>query len=152
MELGTFMSQLWATIQSLGTLSPLLQVAAVITVLISAWKTSAFQPLWTKLGKLQAYVAPVLAILFAIVTSLASGGTLSLATVFSALVVGLTSVGFHELLEAIKSAPWIGKQWAQVITWFESLLGGTDGRPLKTKIARFVKLPAQSVTLLAQKV
>jgi hypothetical protein len=140
MDLGQFVDQLYAVLQNFGALSPLLKASAILTLLISAWKVSAFQWMWSQLGKFQSFMAPLLMTAAVIVQSLIKSGSVNWSSVGTAIVIGLTSIGFHELLCALKSFPGIGPLFVKVIDVVEAFLGGNGLNAVRIRNNSLVKL------------
>lgn len=133
MDIGTFLTKAFSVVSDFGTLSPHLKLAAVLTISISAWKVSAFQPLWKKLGSWQVIVSPALSVILGIVNALFSTGTISLNVIMNALVVGFGSVAFHEFMDALKTIPGIAPFWQNVINFISGLLGGSAQQQIDKK-------------------
>jgi hypothetical protein len=120
-------------IQSLSGLSTAGIIAASLTLLISLWKSSALQPLWAMIpASVQTWVAPLMAIVIAL------GGmpSLSWASLWVAIQAGLGSgmlaIALHDLLDTVKTMPWVSGPWVTVINFIEGFLGA----PPATKTVR----------------
>jgi hypothetical protein len=117
------------TVQSFGGLSWMLKVAAVITVLISSMKVTFLNGLvWSKLGKAQAWVAPILGLVGGLV-GLAGHGPLTLQSAFAFLSAGAGAIILHELLDTVKALPGIGPVWVGLIDAIEKATGGPAAQP-----------------------
>jgi hypothetical protein len=110
MDVGTFLNQVFSVIQDFHTLAPHMQLISILTLSISLWKVSAFRPYWEKLGWFQPFFASACSFLLAILNSL-GGQPLTFHTFMNAFMVGVGSVGFHEMLDALKLIPHLGPKW-----------------------------------------
>lgn len=140
MDLGQFIDQVYAALQNFGTLSVLLKASVILTLLISAWKVSVFQPFWNFFGNFKAFVPPTFMVGVVVVQSLISSGKVNWNTVGVAIVVGLTSAGFHDILCDLKSLPGVGPLFIKVIDLIEAFLGGSGLRAVKIRHKLLAKL------------
>lgn len=125
--ISDFLTQAIAAFASFGGLGWAAKVAAVLTLVIASMKVSILnQWVWSKLGALQPWLAPLLGALYG-VFSLASGGTLTLAGVLAYFAAGAGAVVLHELLDSLKSLSGLGATWVAIIDAIEAALGGPGG-------------------------
>lgn len=123
-EPSAFFAQVLQVIQSLGGLSMLLKVSALITLIVASMKVSFLNNLvWKKLGEAQVWVAPVLGLVAGLL-HLLGGSAFSWAMVFAYLSAGGGAVFLHEILDSIKAIPGLGAVYIKLINLVESALGG----------------------------
>ncbi len=123
-DLNQFLSDVMATMQKLGGLPWSLKVASASLILVAAFKVSVLDDLlWKKLGGLQAFAAPTLALVSGLAIMLAQG-QLTLAGAGAYLISGAGAIALHELLDAMKMIPGLGPIYVSMITLIESKLGG----------------------------
>lgn len=122
------LGQLFSTIGNLKGLKWQLALAGFVTVAVSALKVSAWRPLWDKLGWFKAFLAPILSLAVVYLTAWASGN-LGGSTAWLALTTGVGSVALHELLDAVKGIPGVGKVPLMLTDLVAMLLGGTKTLP-----------------------
>lgn len=119
MDVGTFITQAFEVVKDFRTLTPHLQMIGILTLIISAWKVSAFRPYWDKIGSAKTLVAPAAMILLSVINSL--NGPMNLHVILNAIMIGLGSVGFHELLDCLKKLPHIGPRWLVAVNVLSDL-------------------------------
>lgn len=121
-ELAEWVTQVFALFGDLkGYVAWQFKAVAVIYVLIGSIKVSVLAPLWDKLGKAKALVAPVLAMVAALFVTWGSG-PLSLPTVFIALTTGAGALALADILGAVKQAPGVNPVWLAVVGFLEKVL------------------------------
>ena len=119
-----FITQVLSVIKSMGGSSMMVKISAIIMLIIASMKVSFLnQFVWSKLGKFQIWVAPILGLLAGIL-DLAGGGTLSMPKVFAYLAAGAGAVFLHEILDLVKAIPGLGSAYVAVINLIEGALGG----------------------------
>lgn len=98
-----------------------LGLAALITALISTMKNSFLRGLlWDKVPNwLKLFMAPLLSLLAFV---LMSGQGFSAPVVLAAITTGIGSQYLHEMLDALKGAPFVGSKWQWVVDVLGSLL------------------------------
>lgn len=103
------------------TLGWQLGLAALITLLISSMKNSLLRGLiWDKVPNwLKMFVAPLLSI---IAFALMMGKGFTSATLAAALTTGVGSQYLHEMLDALKTAPFVGDKWSWLVDAIGSML------------------------------
>jgi hypothetical protein len=117
-----FFSQTLTFIKQFGGLPWVLKIAGISAILISTLKVSAIRELtWDKLGNAKVWAAPVLGLVFGI---LSLGTSLNLASALAYISAGAGAIILHELLDSIKAIPGIGSIWVSIIDVIQSLLGG----------------------------
>lgn len=109
-----FFSAILELIKSFGGMSWAVKIATVVALIISSMKVSFLRPLWEKLGKGKAVLAPLLG-LIAGVLSLSSSGQLTLSGVLAYMFVGAGALMVHELLDLLKGIPGLGALWVGLI-------------------------------------
>jgi len=125
-----FLSQVSAAVQAFGGMSTLLKIASIVGLVIASLKVSALNDMiWSKLGALQAWLAPVLGLVYGLVSMAAKGQPLTVAAVFAYLTAGAGAVVLHELLDTVKAIPGIGTVYVALINMIESALGGGSTPP-----------------------
>lgn len=129
MDVGTFVTQAFQVFQSFHELTPKIVMIGVLTLIISAWKVSVFKPYWEKLGSFKTLCAPASMFFLAVINSV--NGPLNFHIIFNALMIGFTSVGFHELLDSIKLMPHIGPRWVVMVNVISDLTHLISKQPLK---------------------
>ena len=97
------------------------KIIAGLYILIGLWKVSILKPLWDKLGKFKALVAPVLSLIVTIV--LATQGDVTFEVILIALTSGAGALALADILDFIKKLPGIGTIWVKIIEILEKLLG-----------------------------
>jgi hypothetical protein len=107
-------------IQKFGGLSWMAQVAMVLGLLLASMKVSFLRPIWDKLGDAKAWAAPLLGLLYGVV-SLKISGDLTLAGAMAYFGAGAGAIILHELLDSLKSAPGIGHIYVGIIDLIEKL-------------------------------
>lgn len=97
-----------------------LGLAALITLLISTMKNSFLRGLfWDKLPDwLKMFMAPLLSLLAFVLVL----GKFSAPVLLAALTTGVGSQYLHEMLDALKKAPFVGEKWAWLCDAIGSLL------------------------------
>lgn len=120
---GTVLQDFFGVIGNLKGMKWQMAVASIITVLISTLKVSAWRPLWDKLGWFKGFLAPTLSV-GSIVLIAWGTGQLSWGTLLVAITTGAGAVALHELLDAFKGIPGIGKVWVAIIEILGKLFGG----------------------------
>lgn len=124
-----FFKQVLATLQSLGGMYPTVKLSALITLAISSMKVTYLNTvIWSKLGKLQIWLAPLFGLLAGV---LALGRDLTPASALAYITVGMGAVFVHEIFDMIKLIPGIGPFWVFIINMIEGSLGGGAPKPLK---------------------
>jgi hypothetical protein len=103
-------------------------LAALIMVLISSMKNTLLrQWLWSKIPDwAKMLMAPFLSL---IAFGLAMGKDFSGAAFWAAITTGIAAVYMHELLDGLKSAPFIGEKWR----WLVDVLGNLFGKKLSAE-------------------
>lgn len=96
------------------------RLSAILTLALSAVKTSFLRVWWDKLGDLKFWAAPVISI---VVGLLSMGGSITFEAVMAYFASGLGAVALHELLDLIKKLPKIGPTWVAIIEFLKSMLG-----------------------------
>lgn len=120
-----FLSQVAAAWAAFGGLNWAGQLALALTLTIASMKVSFInQVLWSKLGALQAWSAPVLGAFYGIVSMVVNGTPLSLANILAYFSAGAGAIILHELLDTLKSLPWVGGIYLQIIDAIENAVGG----------------------------
>ncbi len=105
-----------------------LKAAAIIVILIAAWRVSALSFLWDKLGSAKAWLAPLLSLIAAIFTTWGSGLAAgswewTISNIFLTLTTGAAAMAIANLLKSVKAIPGLGSVWVSVIEVLEKLLG-----------------------------
>ena len=125
MELSDFLAQVLDNIHDFGGLSWIGKVAIIVALLIGSMKVTALNNLlWNKLGKFKAWLAPVLGLVGGVLSLIASGTPLTLASLMAYMSAGAGAVILVELLEMVKIIPGIGPIWLSLIDVLEKVLGG----------------------------
>lgn len=115
-------SQVITLIKQFGGLPWVLKIAGIAAVLLSTLKISAIREVtWDKLGAAKAWAAPVLGLIFGV---LSLGTNLTWASALAYVSAGAGAIILHELLDSIKAIPGIGSVWLSIIGVIQSLLGG----------------------------
>ena len=117
----SLISAVSTVIQNFGGLSWSLKIACIVLLIIAFMKVSFLSSFWAKLGKFQAYAAPVLGLVLGVLT-LSVSGPISLAGVMAYLAAGSGAILLHELLDTIKAIPGIGSVYVGIIDAIESVL------------------------------
>ena len=95
-------------------------VSGILVVIISTTKNSFLKQLiWDKLGWAKVMVAPVLAMIVVALTV----QPFNAKAVLLALTTGAGAIALHQVLDALKDAPFIGETWKKVIDGIGKLLG-----------------------------
>ena len=134
MDTGTFLTQAFQVIQDFHQLTPHLKLISILTLCISAWKVSAFRPYWDKLGWFKTFFAPACMFILSIVNGVT--GPLNIHILFNAVMIGLGSVGFHEILDAVKTIPHIGPKWMIAVNVISDLTQSMTQRFTKKPIEK----------------
>lgn len=122
-----FFSQVITLIKQFGGLPWVLKIAGIAAVLLSTLKVSAIREItWDKLGAAKAWAAPVLGLIFGV---LSLGTSLTWASALAYISAGAGAIILHELLDSIKAIPRIGSVWLSIIGVIQSLLGGKKTDP-----------------------
>lgn len=89
-------------------------LAAALTAIISTTKNSFLRGvIWAKVPEwLKIFVAPFLAV---IAFGLAMGKDFSWVAFWAAASTGVLAVYFHQMLDALKKAPFIGEKWKWLV-------------------------------------
>lgn len=107
-----------------GGLGTPLLIACICLILIASMKVTVLDSLfWDHLGRLQAFVAPVLGIIVGLIMVHMSG-PITLAAIVTYAGSGAGAVVIHELLDALKGMPGLGTFYVNVIQFLEDRLGG----------------------------
>lgn len=117
----SLISAVSTVIQNFGGLSWTLKIACIVLLIIAFMKVSILSSFWAKLGKFQAYAAPILGLLLGILT-LSVSGPISLAGVMAYLAAGSGAILLHEILDTIKAIPGLGSVYVGIIDAIESVL------------------------------
>lgn len=124
-----FFKQVLATLQSFGGMYPTVKLSGIIMLVIASMKVTYLNTLiWSKLGQLQIWVAPLLGLLAGV---LALGKDLTPASALAYATVGAGAVFIHEVFDLIKAIPGIGPFYIFIINMIEGSLGGGAPKPLK---------------------
>lgn len=116
-----FFSQVITLIKQFGGLPWVLKIAGIAAVLLSTLKVSAIREItWDKLGAAKAWAAPILGLIFGV---LSLGTSLTWASALAYVSAGAGAIILHELLDSIKAIPGIGSVWLSIIGVIQSLLG-----------------------------
>jgi hypothetical protein len=114
--------QVITLIKQFGGLPWVLKIAGIAAVLLSTLKISAIREVtWDKLGAAKAWAAPILGLIFGV---LSLGTSLTWASALAYISAGAGAIILHELLDSIKAIPGIGSVWLSIIGVIQSLLGG----------------------------
>lgn len=89
-------------------------LAAALTAIISTFKNSFLRGLiWSKVPEwLKIFIAPMLAV---VAFGLAMGKDFSWVAFWAAASTGVLAVYFHQMLDALKKAPFIGEKWKWLV-------------------------------------
>jgi hypothetical protein len=104
-------------------LSVQMKVASVLVILVGLVKNSALSPLFDKLGKFKALVAPLLMLIAAFMYV----QPFTLATAIAAITTGVAAGYFHQVLDMVKAIPGLGPVYVKIIEF----IGGYLGAPKK---------------------
>lgn len=118
--LGVLFQQAAKAVSDWKSLGWQLGLAALITLLISSMKNSMLRGwIWDKIPNwLKLFMAPLLSILaFALMS-----GNFSAATLAAAITTGVGSQYLHEMLDALKGAPFVGEKWSWLVDAIGSIL------------------------------
>lgn len=133
LPVGDFFTQVIQTIQKLGGLPWVAKIASIVLLVIASMKVSFLNDLiWKRLGKAQAWIAPILGLASGILM-LGYDGKITLPGVFAYLAAGAGALILHELLDTAKAIPGIGPLWVTVIGVIEGALGGSGSQPVAKK-------------------
>ena len=121
-ELGSVFQQVADLIAQWGGFSWYLKIAGVITVILSAVKTSFLKPYWDKLGDFKAYAGPILGLAAGILSLGISDEPISWAGIAAYIGAGAGAVFLHEILDTLKAIPGIGSMWVSIIDLIKVLL------------------------------
>lgn len=119
-DLGSIFQQVLSMFQTWKAMGWQAGLAALMTVLLSTMKNSLLRAwLWDKIpASVKVLVAPILGILiFALGMGKFDGQVF-----WAGITTGVASVYLHQLLDALKEAPYIGEKVKAVIAWLASLL------------------------------
>ena len=120
LPIGDFLSQVMATLQSLGGLSFALKMSAIILLVLASMKVSILRPFWDKLGSFKALAAPFLSLVSGVII-LSTQGQLTFPAVIAYLFAGSGALVMHELLDAVKAIPGIGGMYVAIIDFIQGL-------------------------------
>ncbi len=122
-QTSNFLADVLANILTIGGWN-ILAVSALITLIIALIKTSrqTNAMIWTRLGPAKVLVAPLLAIVTGVIGLGTGGVPITGALVFTYLTAGAGAVLLHEMLDALKDMPGIGKPYLALIALAEDLL------------------------------
>jgi hypothetical protein len=119
-------------IQKFGGMTWLGKVASIVFLVLASMKVSFFnQIFWSKLGRLQPWMAPALGLLAGILAPAVTGEAWTLSGALAYMAAGSGAIILHELLGLIKVIPGIGPVWIKVIEVLESVTGGPTAQALK---------------------
>lgn len=119
-----FLSQVLQVIKNFGGLTTVLKISSVILLIIASMKVSIInQLLWSKLGKAQVWVAPLLGLIAGLL-DLNNAGTVTLASVVAYVGSGAGAILLHELLDSLKAIPGLGSTYVSIIDFLKGLLKG----------------------------
>jgi len=122
---GDFVTDVISIIQGVkGSVPVGLKVAGIVLLLLALVKVSFLQTFWAKLGKFQAFAAPILGLAVGLLIFGFGGGSLSFAAVLAYMTSGAGAIALHEIFKTVKSIPGIGPVWLSIIGVIESALGG----------------------------
>ena len=125
-----FFSQVLQAIKDFGGLSVLLKISAVITLIVSSMKVSYLnQLIWSRLGSLQVYLAPVLGLIGGALGLGVGGVPVTAASVFAYVSAGAGAVFIHEILDTLKKIPGIGPVYVTIIDLISGALKGPASKP-----------------------
>lgn len=119
-----FLQQVWLVIQGFGGLTFVAKCSTVIMIIVGSMKVSFLRPLWTKLGSLQIWVAPILGFLGGLATAFTGQDKFSWAIVIAYTVAGAGAGHVHELLDLVKKVPGLGDVYMTIIDVIMEILGG----------------------------
>ena len=121
---NTFMADVLLSVQSVGGLAVAMKIALAIMLLIGTMKVTSLDDMfWGKLGKFQAFAAPILGLILGILV-LGYQGHITVPALFAYIGAGGGAILFHELLDAVKGIPGLGTVYVGIITFIEGALGG----------------------------
>lgn len=118
MELLDLFNQVLDLVKNFASMESKAAIGAVITILLSLWKSSILRPFWDKLGAAKVLVAPVLGLVAALVAI----PELNWAAIVAGVQSGMLAIAFHELLNAIKALPFVGDKYKQWIDFVDKAL------------------------------
>jgi hypothetical protein len=117
-----FLVQVVEAIKKMGGLDTWGKIVLAIGLLIGSMKvTTIRERFWSKLGKQKVWVAPVLGFVAAIL-DVAGTGTFSWASLAIYMTAGAGAIALHELLDAVKAWPGIGKLYVTIIELIQAAL------------------------------
>lgn len=121
---ANFLGQVIDFAKSFGGLSSFAKLSGFLLLLVASMKVSFLNDLiWSKLGALQTWLAPLIALGTGIF-QMVSAGNFSLAGLMAYLAAGVGAVALHELLDTVKAVPGVGSFWVALINVIENALGG----------------------------
>lgn len=123
MDVGSFLTEAFSVVTTFGQISTHLKIIGILTLLISFFKVSSFNPLWHKLGWAKTFLAPFLAFVLSVVSAI--NGPFNFHVFMNAMMIGFGSVGFHEMLDAIKTIPGLGPKWMLIINFVSQIVNDT---------------------------
>lgn len=130
-----FLEQTIQVLTVMGGLPGMAKISAIIMLVIASLKVSVLdKTVWSKLGAAQVYVAPVLGLLYGLIT-LSAGQPLTTPMVVAYLFSGGGAVFLHEIMDSVKQLPGLGVLYVAAISFAERLPGGSssDGPPPAAK-------------------
>ncbi len=110
--------------KDVGSTEWYVRLAPLVTLLLSALKSSKLSGIWNWMGDFKAYAAPLLSLLLVVMGMLGQGQAITIGTILSALGAGLGSIAIHELLDTLKRIPGLNGWIATFIDIVKGLLGG----------------------------
>ena len=121
-----FLSQVFTVVKSLGGLPWGLKIIAIVNLVIASMKVSRLNDLvWSRLGGLQVFVAPMLGLAIGVLSLPSVTGP----AVGAYLMAGAGSILLHEILDGIKALPWVGTKYQLLIWLVSKYLGGPSAPP-----------------------
>lgn len=123
-----FLAQVITAVKGFGGLTWMAKVGSICIILIASMKVSVLNKwVWSKLGTLQGWVAPLLALVGGL---LANGSALTWPMVFAYLGAGAGATYLHDILDLLKKIPGLGTAWVAIIDVIASVLGGPTSKTI----------------------
>lgn len=102
--------------------SGIMKASGIVFLLVGLMKVSKLSFIWDSFGKFKPFVAPVLALIGAVLSQVASGGKVDLSIIILALTHGAGSLALADLFDALKKVPGISKIVLAIIELIEKIL------------------------------
>lgn len=117
-----WLSQVLEFFKTAKDASSIMKASGIIFLIIGLMKVSKLSFIWDAFGKFKPFVAPLLALIGAVLTQVGTGGKIDLSIVILALTHGAGALALADLFDGLKKVPGLSKIVLAIIELIEKIL------------------------------